>query len=96
MRPAGHIFVVEAVGEVSEEEENLRIYEKDRLDEVHDDKGIWAMDEHMNFALDGEGNLDDTELDANNPVQDENENIEGGDGTELGVWNWAGGKDEVG
>ena len=63
---SGSYFLVEAVGEVSEDEENFGNYRKERLDDANDGNEVWTMDDHMKFALDGEAHLDDEELDHNN------------------------------
>lgn len=39
----------------------------------HDCNNIWTPDNHVNFTLDGEGHLDDEELEPDNGVQDESE-----------------------
>ncbi len=67
---------MEAVGEVSEDEEDFGSYQKERLDDAHDDNDIWTMDGDLNFALDS---LDGEELDPNNAARDESEKDEGGD-----------------
>lgn len=72
---------MEAVGDISEDEENFGIYQRDRLDGAHDGNDIWTMDDHMTFALDSEGHLDDEELDPNNAAEDESEKDEGRDDT---------------
>ncbi|KAL9063413.1 MAG: hypothetical protein Q9161_009483 [Pseudevernia consocians] len=63
---SGSHFLVEAVGEVSEDEEDFRNYQKERSDDANDGNDVWTMDDHMNFSLDGEAHLDDEELDHNN------------------------------
>ena len=70
---SGSHFVVEAVGETSEDEEDFGIYQKDRLDDAHYDNDIWMVDDHLTFALDGEGQLDDEESDPGNIIQDGSE-----------------------
>ena len=76
---SGSHFLVEVVGEVSEDEENFGNYQKERLDDANDGNDIWTMDDHMNFALDAEAHLDDEELDHNNAARDESEKGESGD-----------------
>lgn len=76
---SGSRFVVEAVGEESDDEEDFGIYQKDRFDDTHDGNDIWTMNDHMNFAQDGEGYLDDEDLDFDNTAQDESKKDEGED-----------------
>ena len=82
---SGSRFVVEAVGEASDDEEDFGIYQKDRFDDTHDGNDIWTMNDHMNFAQDGEGYLDDEDLDFDNTAHDESKKDEGED--EI-VWDY--------
>lgn len=75
---SGSRFVVEAVGEESDDEENFGIFQKDRFDDIHDGNDIWTTNDRMSFAQDGEGYLDDDDLDLDNAAQDEIERDEGG------------------
>ena len=70
---SGSHFVVEAVGDVSEDEEHWGGYQKDRMDDADDSNDIWSMDDHMAFSRDGEGNLDDEDLDPDNVAHDDSE-----------------------
>ena len=51
---SGSKFVVEAVGEVSEDEEEYGTYQKDRADADEGAADIWTGDGFANLALDGE------------------------------------------
>ena len=67
------------MGEESDDEENFGIFQKDRFDDIHDGNDIWTMNDRMSFAQDGEGYLDDDDLDLDNSARDEIERDEGGD-----------------
>lgn len=57
---SGPKFVVEAVADVSEDEEEYGVYQKDRVDDAGKAMtDIWAMDDHTNLALDSVGDLSD-------------------------------------
>ena len=75
---SGSHFLVEDVGEVSEDQGDFGSYQMDRIDDACDDIDIWTGDDHMSFALVGESHLDE-DLDPLNVVQDGSKNDEGGD-----------------
>ena len=73
----GSKFVVEDVGEVSEDEEEYGIYQKDRVDNAGT-TDIWAINDHTNFAREGEGEHS-TEDDASEKDLEDNCEEEGED-----------------
>jgi len=82
---SGSKFVVEEVGEVSEDEEDYGVYQKDRLDDDGEAAhNIWTMDDHTTFALDSDGDFSDEDADSDG---DGKEPV-GGDEVE-GTVDWA-------
>lgn len=75
---SGSNFVVEDVGEVSEDEELYGIYQKDRVDNART-TDIWAINGHTNFAIEGEGEHssedDASEKDFGDKGKEEGENV---------------------
>lgn len=43
------------------------------MDDADDSNDIWSMDDHMAFSIDGEGNLDNEDLDPDNVAHDDSE-----------------------
>jgi hypothetical protein len=83
---SGSKFVVEEVGEVSEDEEEYGAYQKDRLDdEGRSANDIWTTDDHTTFALDSDGNFSDEDTDSAEDGKDA-----GGEdgGEEKGEWEY--------
>ena len=94
---SGSHFVVEAVGDVSEDEEHWGGYQKERLldNATADNNDIWMMNDRLNFALDGEGHLDDLDdEDENSDCDDVAVDDEGGEGKGKGKTG-NGGNEEV-
>ncbi len=57
---SGSEFLVLDVGEVSEDEEEYGVYQKDRLDGA-EKVDIWAKGKHWTFALNGEDQFEEEE-----------------------------------
>lgn len=74
--------MVEEIGEVSEDEEEYGVYQKDRLeDEGEPANDIWTMDDHTTFALDSDGDFSDEDADSDGNGKD----AVGEDDVERGV-----------
>ena len=77
----GDKFVVEDVGDVSEDEEEYGIYQKDRVDGTGDaGADIWAEDGHTTFALDSDHDRfsgDESDDDANEAADAKKESEDG-------------------